>query len=285
MRSTGLTLHDASGTDVIPVSVVERIDEVDLAAGDAVILAMKTQDTEAALDQLARHAPPGITVACAQNGVENERLALRRFGAVNGICVMLPATFLEPGIVDAHGAPHNAILDIGRYPDGTDEVTAALSAAFEASGLASRAIPNVMAAKYGKLVMNLGNVVDALVADPEACVELLDRARQEATACFAAAGIAVIDAETDRERRRGVMELVAVDGRTRGGGSTWQSVARGASSTEVDWLNGEIVLLGRLHGVATPVNTMLCELARSAVARGARPRSIASGDLVYLHAR
>jgi 2-dehydropantoate 2-reductase len=31
-------------------------------------------------------------------------------------------------------------------------------------------------------------------------------------------------------------------------------VVRGAGSLETDYLNGEVVLLGRLHGVATPAN-------------------------------
>ena len=36
--------------------------------------------------------------------------------------------------------------------------------------------------------------------------------------------------------------------------STWQSLQRGTGRIEVDYLNGEVVLLGRLHGVPTPVN-------------------------------
>ena len=38
-----------------------------------------TQDTAVALDQLRRHTNADIAVVCAQNGVENERLALRQF--------------------------------------------------------------------------------------------------------------------------------------------------------------------------------------------------------------
>jgi 2-dehydropantoate 2-reductase len=42
--------------------------------------------------------------------------------------------------------------------------------------------------------------------------------------------------------------------------STWQSFTRGASS-EVDFLNGEIVLLGRLHNIPTPYNEVVQNLA------------------------
>ena len=54
---------------------------------------------------------------------------------------------------------------------------------------------------------------------------------------------------------------------SRPGASSWQSLARGTGSIEADYLNGEIVLLGRLHGVATPVNAALQRLANHGRAR------------------
>ena len=53
------------------------------------------------------------------------------------------------------------------------------------------------------------------------------------------------------------------------GGSSWQSLARGTGSIEAEFLNGEIVLLGALHGVPTPVNALLQRLAIRAAAEGA----------------
>jgi 2-dehydropantoate 2-reductase len=37
----------------------------------------------------------------------------------------------------------------------------------------------------------------------------------------------------------------------------WQSVARGTGSSEVDYICGEVVSLGRLHGVQTPANEVV----------------------------
>jgi len=278
LQRHGLTIHDPQGTVTVPVTVADRIDRVPVADGDVVILAMKTQDTPAALAALAAHAPPGVGVACAQNGVENERLALRCFPEVHGVCVMLPATFLEPGVVEAYGAPRNAILDVGRYPQGVDATDEMLAAAFEASGLAAAAVPDVMRLKHTKLLLNLGNALDALVADLASVAHLYERAREEAEACFAAAGIPYASAEEDRARRQGVMRLQPIEGRTRGGGSTWQTLARGASVTEVDWLNGEIVLLGRLHGVPTPVNAALQSAVRDAALAGLPPHALTAAD-------
>jgi 2-dehydropantoate 2-reductase len=279
IRSSGLTLNDPDGSVTLRVPVVDKINAVPLAGGDVVILTMKTQDSEAALEALAGHAPAGVAVACAQNGVENERLAARRFAAVHAICVMLPAQLLEPGVVDAAGSPHNAILDIGCYPEGVDDVARSLAATFEASGLASRPDPGIMRSKYTKLLMNLQNPLDALVDDRASWKDLYARARAEAEACLAAAGIEFVSDEEEQARRRGVMEIRPVPGRTRGGGSTWQTLMRGGRTTEVDWLNGEIVLLGHLHGVPTPVNTMLQSVARRAALDGRPARSFTAAEL------
>ena len=43
--------------------------------------------------------------------------------------------------------------------------------------------------------------------------------------------------------------MAEIAGRARGGGSTWQSVTRGTGSVESDYLNGEIVMRAREHGV------------------------------------
>ena len=93
--------------------------EVDWRPDDVVLLAVKSMDTEAALRALAAHADPGTAVVCVQNGVANERAALRLFENVYGVCVMFPTTHLTPGVVVANSAPVPGILDIGRYPTGS----------------------------------------------------------------------------------------------------------------------------------------------------------------------
>jgi 2-dehydropantoate 2-reductase len=189
---------------------------------------------------------------------------------------------MDPGVVDANGAPHNAILDVGRYPLGVDPTAAAVAAAFEASGLVSTPQPAIMRFKYRKLTMNLANLLDALVSDRDGIGALHKRATAEAEACFAAAGIDCATMEEDRERRHGLLAITPIDGRKRGGGSTYQSFARGATVNEIDWLNGEIVLLGRLHGVPTPVNSMLQQLARTAAAEHRAPRSLTTQEIEAL---
>jgi 2-dehydropantoate 2-reductase len=126
--------------------------------------------------------------------------------------------------------------------------------------------------------MNLGNVAQAAFAPSEQTNELSRRARHEGRACLEAAGIDVASSAEDRERRGDLLQLRPVAGRERSGGSTWQSLARGAPRLETDYLNGEIVLLGRLHGVAPPVNERIQHVlgALATTGGGAEPRDIRS---------
>ena len=73
-------------------------------------------------------------------------------------------------------------------------------------------------------------------------------------------------------------------GARRGGGSSWQSLTRGTGSIEADYLNGEIVLLGREHGVPTPVNELLQRLANQFARERRAPGSITAGELAALPA-
>jgi 2-dehydropantoate 2-reductase len=140
---------------------------------------------------------------------------------------------------------------------------------------------DIMRWKYRKLLMNLGNAVEALCSrdDADALAELTRRARREGDAVLAAAGIAVASRDEDRERRGDRLKPDPRAG-ARGGGSSWQSLRRGTRTIESDYLNGEIVLLGRLHDVPTPVNAMLQRRANEAARSGAAPGAHAAADLL-----
>jgi 2-dehydropantoate 2-reductase len=283
LREEGLTLARPSGTRVIPVDVASSVAELQLAPNDLLVTTTKTQDTEALLAELAAKpvgtgasAAATIPVICAQNGVENERLALRRLRRVYGVCVMLPATHLEPGRVEASGVPYPAMLDVGRYPAGVDAVAERVAMDLSAAGFLSTPRAEVMRWKYAKLLRNLGNAIEALTghdldeAADKLVGDLVTRVEAEGRAVLAAAGVDVVSNEEWKAYRRDQVEIAAVDGVERAGGSSWQSLTKGSGSIEADFLNGEIGLLGRLHGVATPVNDMLQEQA-NAFARDRRP--------------
>src|SRR5271165_4663479 len=78
LASAGLELRDPERTVKLPIPSTCSLAEVDFQQGDIAVLATKTQHSEQLLVQLAASAPASTPVVCAQNGVENERLSLRR---------------------------------------------------------------------------------------------------------------------------------------------------------------------------------------------------------------
>lgn len=287
----GLRLTTPEGTSVISVPAVSGPDEIELTGGDVLLLATKTQDAEAALTGWAwrpiRHgtvAAGDLPVLCAQNGVASERLALRRFRHVYGVCVWLPATHLEPGAVEAQGAPLSGLLHVGRYPSGTDETIERIGADLAASRFLAPVVPDIMRWKYGKLMANLANAIEAVsgLARDEHSKELRRRARAEGRAVLDAAGIAYAGDDENARFRADQVQIVKINGNERGGGSSWQSLTRGTGSIEADYLNGEIVLLGRELGIPTPVNEMLQRLANQAARERRAPGSLNAEEVLAL---
>ena len=281
IAADGLLVRSPDDEVRVDVAVVGHPDEVRWSADDVVLLAVKGQDTRAALAALAG-APAEVAIACLQNGVDNERQVLRRTPHTYGVPVMLPATHLEPGVVEASSAPVTGILDVGRYPAGVDDRAEAISAAFAASTFSSEPNPAVMRLKWSKLLMNLGNALEAAIGPIGRGSELYGRARVEAETVLAVAGVDFASAEEDAARRGDRISMRPIAGERRGGGSSWQSLARGTGSIEADLLNGEIVLLGRLHGVPTPVNAMLQRVANDLARAKAPPASMTEEELVAL---
>jgi 2-dehydropantoate 2-reductase len=273
IRDHGLVLATPHEQVTLAIPVHAHPREVTWRQGDIVVLATKSQDTEAAARDLVSAAGPDVPVVSAQNGVANEATLSRWFAHVHAMCVMLPTAHLEPGVVVAHSAAATGILDLGRFPEGVDEVDDALARALRSSTIESVPRPDIMRWKYRKLLNNLGNAVQALCgsgAEWRAIGPAWELLVAEAEEVLAAAGIDPVTEEEDRARRGDHLQIQPVAGQERGGGSTWQSLQRG-SGIETDYLNGEIALLGRVHGVPAPANARIQTLMREAAATGARP--------------
>jgi 2-dehydropantoate 2-reductase len=261
---------------------VDHPSALTLTSEDVVCLAMKSQDTIDACQALVECAPPDIAVACFQNGVENERVVLRHFDGTYAVCVMSPTSHIDPGVVIAQSAPVSGLLDLGCYPSGLDARVEEISAALNQSTFHSVARPDVMRWKYTKLLMNLANSIEATVAPDPKVKELVALVRDEGEACLLAAGIDFASADEDKERRADRMHVQPVYGEYRGGGSSWQSLARGTRSIEADFLNGEIAMLGRIHGVPAPANALMQRVANEQARTGSSPKSVPVNEILSL---
>ena len=274
LQADGLLLRTPEKSVRAQFRCVSDPSDIDFRPDDAILLTMKTQDTLAALERLRAAGIDAQPIFCVQNGVTNESLALRRFKEVHGVTVMMPASISAPGEVSAFAAPRHGIFDIGLFPNGSNSNDERLAACLEAANIAAFVQPEVMKSKYGKLLLNLSNILQGafgLDADYKHLEALL---QAEAEAAYTAAGISWLDVGAADARRDQMMRSRPIPGIERSGGSTTQSLERGAGSIETDYLNGEIVLLGRLHGVPVPANTYFVELGARMVREKLKPGAI-----------
>jgi 2-dehydropantoate 2-reductase len=282
IAKSGLTLRTAHGSQDVDIEAVTSIDQLRPTGDDVVIITAKTQDTPQIHAELFDW-DSNVPVVCGTNGVEQERLALRRFANVYGMVIQLPAQFEKPGEVTVLCAPTNAILDVGRYPFGTDETAEELAAMIDGSPmLLSEADDDVMTKKYGKLLVNLGNIADAACGIAGRGARVTAAALEEGKQAYQAAGIRweqTPERVTHYKERAKTMQFDIPAGDTFIGGSTWQSLMKGASTLETDYFNGEIIMLGRLHGVPTPTNEFLQHYAARMLRDGVQAGSVTTDQL------
>jgi 2-dehydropantoate 2-reductase len=188
VQERGLLLRTPEGDYRLAVPAVGHPRELTFAADDVVLLTMKGNQTSAALDDLEAAGGYGLPIVCCQNGVGNEPLVARRFLRVYGMVVLLPATFLEAGVVLGFGTPNSGVLDCGVFPSGVDDLIGEVAAGISGAHFVSRAVPDVMRLKYAKLLSNLENGVNAAIGDApgdEAKRAFARRLRDEARAVYA----------------------------------------------------------------------------------------------------
>jgi 2-dehydropantoate 2-reductase len=103
--------------------------------------------------------------------------------------------------------------------------------------------------------------------------------RQEGEVVLSAAGIGHVSA-AEMASRGDLVSIRPVNGRKWEGGSSWQSLRRGAGTIEADYLNGEIVLLGRLFGAPTPANSLVQKIANRMARDRVAPGAMAERELL-----
>jgi 2-dehydropantoate 2-reductase len=168
------------------------------------------------------------------------------------------------------------VLDPGLFPVGADDLALRFAADMRAARLSSNPRADIRRWKYGKLLTSLNAALLALCGPEADTAELRRRLRQEGEAVLTAAGIDFVT-ESQQAARRVQASMTVKSGSA---GSTWQSLARGSGSVESDYLNGEIVMLGRLFGVGTPYNRAVRLLVAALVREHGAPGSVTPAEVM-----
>ncbi|MFT4012746.1 MAG: 2-dehydropantoate 2-reductase N-terminal domain-containing protein [Paracoccus sp. (in: a-proteobacteria)] len=284
LRDHGLLYQRSLGTSRIALKVTD-LEGLRLNPNDVLILAVKVQDVAELSSRLAVLPVAGGGVAAdlpiltLQNGLEAERIVARRFARPYAAVVRVPAIYTETGRVRVLAEPHFASIMLGASPGGIDTVSTRLAADLVRAGALVEERADIRRWKAQKLIYNTGNVVELFRATPDEARTVAGHLSAEATEVLTAAGY-----DPASESERGVSLAgwtTSRDPDDPGGQSTWQSFTRGASS-EVDFLNGEIVLQARLLGRDAPWNSAAQRLAAELAAQGGAPGLIGLDRLVLL---
>jgi thiosulfate/3-mercaptopyruvate sulfurtransferase len=290
LRDAAVRYSRPDGTRQLDLPAVGDPSEIELTAGDVLVLATKTQDVEPVIAQWAPRpvrradgtvstAGASIPVLTLQNGLEAERVALRRFKTVFGAVLWLPASYVRVGEVSAPGWPAVGVVWLGAYPGGAHPRLAAIAADLRASSFEAQVVEDIQRWKAAKLTSSVTFALAALYPPGE----LRDRAAQllraEAREILTASGLDIADTERESTADTARVSVRRAAGVEYGGNSTWQSITR-SSPLETDFLNGEIVLAARLLGRAAPVNEAVAERAYRAWRDGAEAGTLGEDDLL-----
>ena len=297
VRTHGVRYSRPTGARTVRLATAAGPDEIRLADGDVLVLATKSQDVGDALARWAWQpvfdgddeigiAADQLTVLTLQNGLESERLAARWFDRVIGGTTLVAARHLVPGEVHVANTPRAGQILVGAFPSARQRADVAVVAALvaddlRAAGWLSQSVGAIGRWKAWKLLSNVGNAVQVLAGECDQIDDLQRGVVEEARAALSAAGYTFAEPSNELEYNPALAAISVGGSFVPGQFSTWQSFARGASS-EVDYLNGEIVLLGRLHGVPTPLNAAIQKLLGHAAAAKEPPGVRTAGEIFEL---
>lgn len=268
IKSHGLKLVTADETFRLAIPVAENAAALaPFTNEDIIMLCAKSQHTVKCLGQVKNSgAPDTLPIVCCQNSIWNEPIATRVFNRIYAVMLFVDAIFLSPGEVINPTRPPYGFIEIGHYPNGSDELSKDVAEALRRAGFSTLVNDRIMRSKSAKCLINLSNALHA-VTDGKGDLDGFEHElRREAIQVWTAAGIEWEDLESFRKRcheNTGALKLpsgyehfsreVSV--------SSWQSLARGTGNIEAAQLNGDVVMLGHLLGIETPYNELLWDVA------------------------
>ncbi|AVL26260.1 ketopantoate reductase [Nocardia brasiliensis NBRC 14402] len=277
IAASGIRLTDLDGGDDALAADRFRVatEPDDIGSAELVLVTVKSAATADAVRELAGKIRPGTVVLSLQNGIGNDTV----------IREILPHCVVLAGMVMFNVVHHAA----GRFHRGTegglavqdDPELAPFLGVFEQAGLALRRYPDLRPVQWAKLLLNLNNPINALSGRPlreqladrdyRRCLALTQR---EALTVMNKARIAparltpvpprvmaTLLTVPDGIFRRVFGQVLAVDPMARSSMSDDLALRR---KTEISWLCGEIVGLGAMVDLPTPVNQRLIELVVAA---------------------
>ena len=285
LRERGLRLdlradnreHPSSTHLVAPESLAlcgSLSEALDHGPFDAAIYALKSFDTEAAVDSMRPFAERMPPVVCFSNGVENEAAIADVLGEGRVVAATVTSAIGRRGLGDI---VLERLRGIGIL--SSHEISDQLVAAANAARLNARPYANAAAMKWSKMLTNLIanptsailNMTAAEVLHHPGIYRLEIQMLRECLAVMRAQGIPVVDLPATPVRALALAVRLPVWAskpflaRAAGSGrgdkmpSFHIDLYAGRGRSEVQYLHGAVARAARKAGIPTPVNSFLSE--------------------------
>lgn len=287
----GLHLTSIEGLDRrVPTAAIRATeDPAAMAQAACILVGVKSTDTAAMADLIARHAPQTAVIVSLQNGVDNVPVLHELLPNHKVLAGMVAFNVVSMGQGRFHRATSGEIV--------LEQDDADTAGKLAVPGLEVRSSGNMPGVQWGKLLLNLNNAINALANLPlrdqlsqRAWRAILAEQIAEALAVTKAAGVAPVTSPLpafllpfvlrlpDPVFRILAARMLKIDPQARS--SMWEDLQQ-RRRTEIDYLQGAIVRLAAQHGRRAPLSERIAALVRAAEAAqqgspGLQPAQIAS---------
>jgi 2-dehydropantoate 2-reductase len=238
-----------------------------------VLVTVKSADTAAMAQIIARHAPSDAVIVSLQNGVGNTALLRHHLPGWRVLGGMVGFNVIALGEGRFHRATSGDIV--------IEQDEARTAEKLSVPGLQMRPTDNIVGVQWGKLLLNLNNALNAL-ADLPLRRQLSSRPWRRLFADQIAEGLAAIRAEGIKPvsptpippawmptllRLPNVIfepmlgRTMKIDPEARS--SMWEDLKHGRR-TEIDYLQGVITEIAERRGLEAPLSRRIVELIRQA---------------------
>jgi len=283
IRSHKLLVDGVRGEQLIRFEKVLFPEELEEPL-DFVILAVKSQHTEDALTTITPLLSDNGVVISLQNGLNERRIAaLVGLSRTIGAMVHMVAAQTAPGHITrfAEGEFYIGELD-GRETERIQGIATTLSRA-----VPTHVTSNVWGYLWSKQIASCFRVATALVDAPSSEILKPEWSRRifvalmgEATEVALAEGIVLEEYDRfnplvmlarNREELSRALQMLPT-GSAKGNSGTWRDIKIHHRKTETEFLTGEVVCVGRNHGLPVILNSQVAQMIKE-IEEGQRPMS------------
>ena len=260
VKRNGLTIKSAKGNFTVHPPAAS--DPRELAIPDLIILAVKAYDLDEVMTQLEPVLTDRTVILTLQNGIDTEDRIIARLhrDCVVGGVAFIYSKIVEPGVIEHY---KRGGVAIGELMGHKSERLSQIAEIFKQAGISCQLSEDIRKSKWEKMCWNcvfnpLTVVIDDKVAKALDHPEMAGVIRQIVGEVAAVSAAVKVPLAPDMAEKvvKWTQELRDIH-------TSMYDDWKAKRPTEIDYLNGYIVRVGRELGIPTPVNEALTAMVKT----------------------